>query len=425
MLLRGFASAFALAGAAGLSACDKLSDLGLAIDPARPAPSASVAAAQPPEEAAPKESSFEATVRGVQQNLNSLGYEAGPIDGLIGPKTRAAIRDYQADQGLSPDGQVSYALLEQIESSMAPLETVATPSKGETTTIEPMYEAGDIYAYSNGVIETILAVDGDVVIRQTNRGVHTVAHKNFILPTISLRSEAYSSRSAIDTPPDTLWPNTFGEEIFFASQTRVRDSTHPDQETNSVEKWRCMLTGTETVSVAAGTFDSLRIVCRLLNQSARLPKERIWFFAPEVGHYVRRDDLYGSAELNRRVELVAIRPGTGGWPPAARAGLGWARQHSLEALASGEITDWQSSGVRARVSIKPAAKFRRDDGTYCRNYVEALTKGSLARNYPGLACRQPSGDWLIPGFETSGDLESEVNKELKSVNEGDANTPPS
>jgi len=416
---RRLAVMLTLVGALGLSACDTLQDLGLE----QKAPTASVAAPEPPEEAAPKVSSFEATVKDVQKHLNELGYEAGPIDGLIGPQTRAAIRDYQADQGLSPDGQVSYALVEQIEASLATLETEATPRKGETATIQPMYEAGDIYAYSNGMIEKIVAVDGEIVIRETNRGVHTVSHRNFILPAISWRSSSRSVRSAIDTPADALWPNIFGEEIYFATHTRMRAANRPDQETNFIEKWRCMLTGTETVSVAAGTFDSLRIVCRLLNQSARLPKEQVWFFAPEVGHYVRRDDLYGSSELNKRTELVAIRPGTTGWPPAARAGLGWARQHSLEALASGEITDWQSSGVDARVSIKPAAKFRRDDGTYCRNFVEALTKDSIKRNYPGLACRQSTGDWLIPGFETSGNVDSEPNEDLKSVSESDDGTP--
>jgi Putative peptidoglycan binding domain len=37
----------------------------------------------------------------VQQQLQSDGYYAGPIDGVLGPMTRAAIANYQADHGLA------------------------------------------------------------------------------------------------------------------------------------------------------------------------------------------------------------------------------------------------------------------------------------------------------------------------------------
>ena len=54
-------------------------------------------------------------VSGVQSNLSALGYEPGPIDGLFGPLTSGAIREYQIDHGLPPDGQVSRRLAGHIE----------------------------------------------------------------------------------------------------------------------------------------------------------------------------------------------------------------------------------------------------------------------------------------------------------------------
>jgi S1-C subfamily serine protease len=39
--------------------------------------------------------------------LADLGYDPGPFDGVVGPRTRAAIRDFQADAGLPVDGQIS------------------------------------------------------------------------------------------------------------------------------------------------------------------------------------------------------------------------------------------------------------------------------------------------------------------------------
>lgn len=49
--------------------------------------------------------------RAVQEALTAHGYDPGPVDGAIGPKTREAIRAYQAANGLSQTGEVSRDLL--------------------------------------------------------------------------------------------------------------------------------------------------------------------------------------------------------------------------------------------------------------------------------------------------------------------------
>jgi multidrug efflux system membrane fusion protein len=51
-----------------------------------------------------------APVRLLQQRLQALGYEPGPIDGVLGTSTRDAIREFQRRSGLDVDGQVSPAL---------------------------------------------------------------------------------------------------------------------------------------------------------------------------------------------------------------------------------------------------------------------------------------------------------------------------
>jgi membrane-bound lytic murein transglycosylase B len=50
----------------------------------------------------------------LQLELSSLGYDSGAADGIPGPATRAAIRDYQRDHGLIPDGHLHAELLEAL-----------------------------------------------------------------------------------------------------------------------------------------------------------------------------------------------------------------------------------------------------------------------------------------------------------------------
>ncbi len=50
----------------------------------------------------------------VQQALNSLGFDAGSADGQGGPRTRKAIREFQAEQGLKTSGSITADLLDRL-----------------------------------------------------------------------------------------------------------------------------------------------------------------------------------------------------------------------------------------------------------------------------------------------------------------------
>jgi peptidoglycan hydrolase-like protein with peptidoglycan-binding domain len=45
-------------------------------------------------------------VRGAQQALRDKGFDPGPIDGVMGPRTTAALRDFQSKEGLMATGQL-------------------------------------------------------------------------------------------------------------------------------------------------------------------------------------------------------------------------------------------------------------------------------------------------------------------------------
>ncbi|MGB9130498.1 MAG: lytic murein transglycosylase [Thiobacillus sp.] len=60
-----------------------------------------------------------AQVKALQQALNELGFDAGPADGLLGPMTQTAIRQYQAAHQLPVDGYPAPSVLAHIERAHA------------------------------------------------------------------------------------------------------------------------------------------------------------------------------------------------------------------------------------------------------------------------------------------------------------------
>jgi len=81
-----------------------------------------------PNKQIPKSSSV-ADVRWVQQTLKNLGYKPGPVDGLMGARTRDAIIAFQTDISVAPTGvidEVLVAQLRQISKNNQDSSTVVT-----------------------------------------------------------------------------------------------------------------------------------------------------------------------------------------------------------------------------------------------------------------------------------------------------------
>ena len=58
-----------------------------------------------------------AVVAEVQGELTRLGFYSGRIDGLMGPKTRAAIRDFEQSAGMDESGEATTALLDKLKAA--------------------------------------------------------------------------------------------------------------------------------------------------------------------------------------------------------------------------------------------------------------------------------------------------------------------
>jgi peptidoglycan hydrolase-like protein with peptidoglycan-binding domain len=58
--------------------------------------------------------------RQIQAALRRLGYDPGPVDGLFGPLTRAAIRRFQQGIGAEPTGVITADEASRLVSTPAP-----------------------------------------------------------------------------------------------------------------------------------------------------------------------------------------------------------------------------------------------------------------------------------------------------------------
>jgi hypothetical protein len=54
------------------------------------------------------------TLRDAQEALHRMGIQVGPIDGILGPRTQAALREFQQQHGLAPSGRLDEETMRRI-----------------------------------------------------------------------------------------------------------------------------------------------------------------------------------------------------------------------------------------------------------------------------------------------------------------------
>lgn len=319
----------------------------------------------------------------MQGLLTSLGYDAGPADGVLGPQTIAAVRAFQKDQRLDEDGRPTPSLLARLEAVRAKLPVSTLPR----------YEAGESFIYSDGTSEKIQET-GNGLRLMLDSGEKRWRPENFLI--------LAGPGEKTDAPADFMQPLRPGSKGRYQLYRRAADGRHESPSTVDCSAGRVRLH-----VVPAGKFRAIDVRCVETEGGAPV-LEREWLYAPLLRQVVRDVVRRNGKEAAIR-ELVAVRPATDTWPMAARTGLDWAIVNSLrEAETRNAPVSWASTGVGERFLIRvdpvplaaPGQLAGVEKAELCLRYrlVRTDPKGS-GQIYPGVACRSGNDEWRIPALQ--------------------------
>lgn len=340
-------------------------------------------------------------IKKIQAGLARLGYRPGPADGMPGKKTKRAIQQYQRKNGMPETGDTTVALLAHIEAALEKSRIKATPEKSPETPMasglpQPSYLRGTEYVYQNGIIDRVEGVrKGEVKWRRSN-GIYVISAPNFLLPRKYWETAKQRGKAIVTSGDKAVWPKRKNQTAEFVTIKTVMERARESDMKSVEEKWRCSNEGEVQLSVVAGTFDTIKLVCTQVTAGQKKPPRRIWHYAPALRHYVRLDEYTSDNPTASRWELVAIRPGALKWPPVARAALEKRLIHALNTTPVGGATDWKSSGISTDVTVTIESEYFDPMGRQCRRYLQSWKRRGEVRYYPGVACHDKAGEWRLP-----------------------------
>lgn len=255
----------------------------------------------------------------------------------------------------------------------------------------PSYRRGDAYTYSSGRTEIIQEVLEDRVVWRNDLESSFERHPNFIFPSINTKTDRGEVVRNFDVPPDTLWPLIPGTRRQFKSEVRVKLDGQ-NGERLFYREWICTVVGNAVVEVQFGKFDSVEIACERYSRG-KWREKRVWYYVPEIGHYVRRVDSF-LGRNSRDTELVSIQQGFDGLNRDAKRALYDLEQQTLERMPSGKAAKWRSNEGSLAVTMVVTRTMKTEAGQFCRTFRQIISGDGGERLVPGLACRTWNGRWV-------------------------------
>jgi len=186
----------------------------------------------------------------------------------------------------------------------------------------PEYEIGDTFIYDNGRVEQFVSASSERLTWSAFEGRQYVRHRDFAIPL--LEWETAESRGTREVSPEAagLWPLQPGKSVRFRVVTEVTREVKEgvNRHRRRAELWTCRVQPPAPITVPAGTFDALEIVCEEFSSTTmRLLSQEQWYYAEDVGHYISRRWYDLSTGRHGGYSLVTRLRGMEANPPRIRS----------------------------------------------------------------------------------------------------------
>lgn len=256
----------------------------------------------------------------------------------------------------------------------------------------PTYAVGESFLFDDGRTDTVLETEGELVTWRDDRGIIRWINRNFVFPDSAWQNRTRRSTSTNTADPKMLWPLEIGKSgrFDFIQTVEANDGTGKKEYKQS---WQCVVEGTESLDVAAGTYNVFKIPCyRYIFGTDYWRQTRTFYYSPEIKHYVKRTDTYASRPSRSR-ELVSVGFNSTVLPGNEQAILNNLVQEVLNTSADGVGKTWSRADGTLSATLTPLRSFKGSQGEACREYQSTYDiQGRKRVNYRNV-CKQPTGQW--------------------------------
>ncbi|MEQ8285931.1 hypothetical protein [Thalassospira sp.] len=258
----------------------------------------------------------------------------------------------------------------------------------------PSFGVGDAFVFDSGRAIYVKSLNGDRVEWNGGGDYRFETTADFTGPNLDWSYTDQEDRkrtgsATVKEGSETIWPLSVAKFVRVSTKSENIDPDTGD--TNSFDQWlTCKVPATETVEVPAGTFDSFVIECARYYKQWWMQTTR-WWYAPDVGFYVKRYRKWNSDEEDEE-SLLTYGPAPAKIPQKQRERVSDTVQVALENINSGDTKRATQSSLT--IAITPLKTVQTDKGVWCRTYRQELSARSRTSEQIKTACRTDDG-WVI------------------------------
>jgi len=258
----------------------------------------------------------------------------------------------------------------------------------------PDFGIGDAFVFDSGRAIYVEKISGDNFVWNGGGDYRFETSADFTGPNLEWsytdkEDRKRSGTTTIKEGSQSLWPLEYDKMVRVSTKSENID---PDTgKVNSYDQWlTCKVPATERIEVPAGTFDTYVIECSRYYKQWWMQTTK-WWYAPEIGFYVKRDRSWNSG-TDHSEELLTYGPAPTKIAKNAQEQLAKTVQTALENNNSGDAEKTHAGSIE--IVVTPIKTVQTDKGIWCRTYRQELTARKRTSQQVKSACRTETG-WVI------------------------------